>query len=137
MLLQRGLRFIIIPMNGCLFDRFIHSLDLTICPWMRWKSEPMLDFTFFANPIKNMRQSPVIPSLIRELHAVVCQNRMNFVGNFLDEVSQKLGSLHFSLFFRQFDICKLARTVDRDEQIQLPFLRANLCNINVKIANRV
>jgi hypothetical protein len=66
-------------MHGRFFDRLIHSLDLTICPRMRWESEPVLDPIFFANSIKNMRQSPVILSLIRELCAVVYQNRMNFV----------------------------------------------------------
>ena len=82
MLLQRDLRLVIISMNSRLFDRFVHSLNLTICPWMRWESEPMLDSVFFANSIKNMRKNPVIPSLIRELCAVVRQNCMNF----LDEV---------------------------------------------------
>ena len=135
MLLKRGLRLIIIPMHGRLLDRFVHSLDLTICPWMRWKGEPVLDSVFFANPIENMRQSLVIPSLIRELYAVVRQNCMNFVRNLLDQVFQELSSLHFSLFFRQFDVCKLARAVDRDKQIQLATFRTNLCNINVKIAN--
>ena len=58
---------------------------------------------------------------------------MNFVRHLLDEVSQKFGNLDFPLFLRQFDVCKLARAVDRDKQIQLARLRANLCNINVKI----
>jgi hypothetical protein len=62
---------------------------------------------------------------------------MYFVWNLLKQISQKLSGLHFSLFFRQFDVSKLASTVYRNEQIQLSFLCANLCNINVKIANRI
>ena len=119
-------------MDGRLLNRFIHSLNLAICPRMRRKSEPVLDSIFLANLIENMRQSPVIPSLIRKLCAVVCQNRMNFVRNFSDQVFQKLGSLDFPLFFSQFDVCKLARTIDRDKQIQFVDFRANLRDINVK-----
>ena len=117
MLLQRVLRLIIIPMDGRLLNRFIHSLNLAICPRMRWKSEPVLDFVFFANSIENMRQSPVVPSLIRELHAVVRQNRMNFVRNLINQIFQKLGSLDFSLFFNEFDVRKLARAIDCNKQI--------------------
>ena len=137
MLLQRGLRVIIIPMHGRLLDGLIHSLDLTIRPRMRWESEPMLDPVFLANSIENMWQSPVIPSLIRKLHAVVRQNRMNFVWNFFDQIFQKLRRLNFSLFFKEFDVSKFTRAIDRHEQIQLARLRANLCDINVKIANRI
>ena len=104
MLLQRGLRVIVIPMNGRLFDGFIHSLDLTVCPRMRWESESVLDPVFFANSIENVRQSSVVPSLIRELHTVVRQNRMNFVRHLLNQVSQKLSSLNFSLFFNECDV---------------------------------
>ena len=137
MLLQSGLRLIIIPMDSRILNRFIHSLDLSICPRMRCESELVLDSIFFTNSIENMRQRPVVPSLIRELHAVVRQNCVNFVRNLLDQVFQKLGSLDFPLFFSQFDVCKLARAVDRDKKIQLSFFRANLSNINVKIADRV
>ncbi len=107
MLLQRGSRLIIVSMDGRLINRFIHSLNLAICPRMRWESELVLDSVFFANSIENMRQSLVVLSLIRELHAVVRQNCVNFVRNLLDQVFQKLGSLDFSLFFSQFDVCKL------------------------------
>ena len=79
MLLQRGLRVVVIVMHGRLLDGFIHSLDLTVCPRMRWESEPVLDPVFLANSIENMRQSPVVPRLIRELHAVVRQ-----IGCFLN-----------------------------------------------------
>ena len=120
MLLQRGLRLIIIPMHGRLLDGFIHSLDLTVCPRMRWESEPVLDFVFLANSIENVRQSPVIPALIRELHAVVRQNRMNFVWNFFDQIFQKLRRLNFSLFFKEFDVRKFTRAIDRNQQIVLP-----------------
>ena len=92
MLLQRGLRLIIIPMHSRLLNRFIHSLNLAICPRMRWKSEPVLDFVFFANSIENMRQSPVVPSLIRELHAIVRQIGyfFNFFFGFFSSFSGSL-----------------------------------------------
>lgn len=73
MLLQRGLRLIIIPMHSRLLDGFVHSLDLAVCPRMRWKSEPVIDSVFLANSIENVRKSPVVPSLIRELYTVVRQ----------------------------------------------------------------
>ena len=63
MLLQSGLRVIVIPMHGRLLDGFIHSLDLTVCPRMRWLREPVLDSVFLANSIKNMWQSLVVPDL--------------------------------------------------------------------------
>ena len=92
MLLQRGLRVIVIPMNGRLFDGFIHSLDLTVCPRMRWESESVLDPVFFANSIENVRQSSVVPSLIRELHAVVRQIEyfLNFFFGFFSSFSGSL-----------------------------------------------
>ena len=99
-------------MHSRLLDGFVHSLDLAVCPRMRWESEPVLDSVFLANSIKNMRQIPVVSSLIRKLHAVVRQNRMNFVRNLLNQVSQKLSSLNFSLFFNEFDVRKLARAID-------------------------
>lgn len=87
-------------MQGSIFDSFVHSLALTVCPRMPWEGESVLDSVFFANLIENMQQSSAVPSMIRELNTVVRQNFMNFVRNLLNQVFQKLSSLHFSLFFK-------------------------------------
>jgi len=141
MLLQSGLRLIIISMNCCLFDRFVHSLDLTICPRMRRKSEPVLDSVFLTNPIKNMRQSPVIPSLIRELNAVVCQNCMNFVRNFFDfatfgtnlrNINVKIANRIFlELLFRLFLLIfrQFADTVTLKKQCSDERERCGICSL--------
>jgi hypothetical protein len=49
--------FIIIEAKRCLFDDFVHALDLSVGPRMSRLRQTMFRALFFANTVKNMRKS--------------------------------------------------------------------------------
>ena len=63
------------PLYGCLFDRAVHPLDLTVRPRMVRLGQPVLDPVGFADHVEAHwpRVSGVtVPRLLRELAAVAC-----------------------------------------------------------------
>ena len=47
--------FVMILLDGCVLDCAVHSLDLTVRPWMVWLSEAMLDPVCGADHVEQHR----------------------------------------------------------------------------------
>ncbi len=59
--------------DRCVFDSAIHSLDLSVSPWMIDFGQPMLNAMFLANAVEQVFESPPILQAIGKLDAVVGQ----------------------------------------------------------------
>ena len=87
---------VVIPFDGRLLDCSVHSLDLAVRPGMVRLGQPMFDFVLSTSLVEHMhaqaRRWPVSARrLVAELHAVVGQDRADFVWNGLDERVEKSG----------------------------------------------
>ena len=109
-------------------------------PWVQGcliKVEPVLNAVFKANPIKDVLEGEALPLLIGKLNAVVRQYDMNGIGNGGNEITQKLRGQHFTCLYMNFDIDKLAGSINGDKEIELALSRLHFGNINMEITNRV
>jgi len=132
--------------HGCVFDRAVHPLDLTIGPGMPDFGEPVINLMLVADTVKDMRECGCVAFLVRELDAPhhclsnqwhsngsIGQHDVDAVRNRSNKIAQEICGSHFPRFGMQFDISKLRRTVDADKEMKLAFSRLNLSNINVKL----
>lgn len=123
--------------DGRFLDCAVHALDLTIRPRMFHFGQPMLDAILVADAIEDMAEIMDISRAIGELDAVVRQHGMDCIGDSLNQIAQELGCGHLACLLVPFDIGKLRRSVDGNEEIELAVSGLNLGDIDVKIANRV
>ena len=123
--------------HGRILDRAVHPLDLTIGPGMLDFGEPVINLMLVADTVKDMRECGCVAFLVRELDAVIGQHDVDAVRNRSNKIAQEICGSHFPRFGMQFDISKLRRAVDADEEIKLAFSRLNFSNINVKVADGI
>ena len=83
-------------LDGCLFNGAVHALYLTICPRMLHLGQSMFGAINVTNPIKDVAQIVDVTSAIGKLDAIVRQYVMDFVGNNLGQIAQKLGGGHLA-----------------------------------------
>jgi hypothetical protein len=83
---QLLLAFVVIALDGGLFESSVHSFDLPLGPWMVGLGEPMLDAVLSARAVERMTAPHrggfrAVLWQIGELDAVVGQDGENLVGN--------------------------------------------------------
>ena len=76
---------VVIALDGSFLDGSVHSLDLTVRPWVLDFGEPVLDAILPAAHIEHVRHVtrgwPIrLTGRKGELDAIVRENRMDFVG---------------------------------------------------------
>ena len=133
---------VVIPFDGRFLDRPVHPFDLTICPWMFDFGEAVLDAVLLAAHIEHVShvgRCRTVGVARREgkLDAVVCQDGVNLVWNGSDESFQESGCGGPSRFLHQLDEGEFARAIDSNIQIELPFGRLYLCDVDMKIPDRI
>ena len=94
MCFQLAVRSIIIPFHGSFLDGSVHAFDLSVRPRMFWFCEPVLDAVLVTAQVEHMRDplrccSIAITRWMTELAAVIGQDRMDFVRNGIDQVTQE------------------------------------------------
>ena len=72
-----------------------------------------------------------------ELDAVVGQYRVDLVGHGLDQRAQEVGGGLSCRFHFKPGERELGRPVDRDEEVELAFLRSNLGDVDVEVSDRI
>ena len=72
-----------------------------------------------------------------ELDAVVCQHGVDLVGHGVDQGAEKVGGRLSRRFLLEPGTGELGRPVDRDEKIELAFLRSDLGDVDVEVADRM
>lgn len=128
---------VVIAFDSGLFDGAVHALDLTVRPGVRDLCQAMVDPVFMANTIKDVPTSRFVYFTVGELDAVIGENRVDFVGQHFDQISQELGCNHLSSTFVQFHISELRSPVDCNKQSQLALFGAHFGDVDMEIANRV
>lgn len=93
---------VMIALDGCVLDRSVHSLDLTIRPRMVDLGEAMLDAVLPAAHGEHVghvssRRPISMAQRIAELDAVVGQNRVDVVGNGGDRGFDRRGGFFFRI----------------------------------------
>src|SRR5215470_11143457 len=92
-------------LDGSIFDRAVHSLDLAVGPWMFGFGQAMIDVVESAGDIEGMSpewllpldhgfdisHAPTLATWIGEVGAVVRQNGVDLVRGCFDQVLQKGG----------------------------------------------
>ncbi len=89
MLFKLSMRSIVIALDGGFFEGSVHSLYLSVCPWMIDFGQPVFDVMFSTYAIKDMRESVFILFAIGKLDAIVSEDGMDFIRNDLKEVTQE------------------------------------------------
>ena len=129
---------IVVPFYGGILDRAVHSLDLSICPWMVGFGQSMFNPVRLADHVEahlSGIDGIAISGLLCELDAVIRQNGVDFVGHNFQHELQKFPSSASVRCFGELGDGELAGAVNGNEQMQLPLCCLNLSDINVKEAD--
>ena len=151
MLAQLVVTVVVIAMNGRLFDRAVHALNLAIGPRMPWLGEPVINVMngtgvfegmapeefAFSDHLLDVSRRPALTFGVSELNAIVCEDRVNLVGNGLNKVQQELFGDGSCCPVVEFHIDKLAGPVDGNKEMKLAFCRSHFGNVDMEIANRI
>ena len=132
--------FIVVSFNGCVLDRAVHALNLTIDPRMVWPGQPVLvsvGVTDHVEPHGPGIDCVAVARLLGELDAVVRQNRVDAVRygfqKMLKEFPRRLaiGLLH------QLRNGELAGSVNGHKEKKLSFFGSDFGDVDMKIANEI
>ena len=119
-----------------------HPLDLPVRPGMVELGEAMLDAIFLAAHREHVGHvsrggALSVARRIAELDAVVGQDRMDLVGNGLDQGDQEGGRRDPVRLRDELGEGELRGSIDRNIQMQLAFRRLHLSDVDMEEADRV
>ena len=126
-----------VALDGSFFDSSVHALNLPICPWMRQFGKAVLNIMFCTDSVKDMHEGVFILLSVGKLDAIICQDGVDFIWQYGDEITQEIGGNSFSFSRVKLNISKLAGSINRHKHLQFPFLGCHLSNIDMHISNGV
>jgi len=143
--------FVEVAFDGGVLDCPVHSLDLTIRPWMLRLRQPVLDIVEGAGIFEGMRSEglllgdhlpdfhgrPGVASGIGKVSSVVSKDRVDVVRDGLDQSTQEVCGVAPRDRLAEFDEGKLRGPVDRDEEVEFAFGGSNLGNIDMEVSDRI
>ena len=129
--------FVVVALNCCFLDGPVHAFNLTVGPRMLDLGEPVLNAMFMANPVKDVLEGEAVSLLIGELDAIVGEDDVNFVGNSGDQIAQELRGQHLAGLAVQFEISKLAGSINGNKEIEFSLCCLNFGNVDMEIADWV
>jgi len=115
---QLIMAFVVVALNGSLFDRAVHPLNLAIGPRMVGFRQPMLDPIGVANHVEAHWSgigSVSVPGLLSELDAVICENSVDLIRHRFEHVLEEFPSSAPVGLFNELGHSELAGAVDTDE----------------------
>lgn len=124
---QLFMAVVVEALDGRVLDGAVHSLDLSVGPWVVNPGEPVLNAVLVADAIEDVVEGIFVAGVVSELDAVVGQHCMDGVGDRRDHLARFLGA---------FDVGELRHTVDGYERTQLTFGCLHLGDIDVEEADR-
>ncbi|GKY88863.1 hypothetical protein STA1M1_27320 [Sinisalibacter aestuarii] len=130
---------VVTAFQRCVFDRAAHPLDLAIAPRMIGLGQAMFNPVGFADQIKPHlaeRDAAAVPRLLRDLDAVIRQDRMDLVGHRFQKVLEELPSCLPIGLRDQLGHGELAGSVNGHKETELVFFCPDLGDIDVEIADR-
>ena len=143
--------FVVEALHGSFLDCSIHSLDLTVGPGMFRFGQSMIDIVLRARQFESVSTKELAffegfldlwdrgAACARrgKVDAIVCKDRVDLVRHGGDEVAQEVGSRSSRGFLMQFDGSEFRGAVDCDEEMKFPLLGADLCDVDMKEADRI
>ena len=143
--------FVEVAFDGGVLDRAIHSLDLTIRPWMLRLRQPVVNIIGGEGIFEGMRSEglllgdhlpdfhrrPGVASGISEVGSVVGEDRVDLVRDGLDQPTQEICGVAPRDRLAEFDKGELRGPVDGDKEIELALGGSNLRDVDMEIADRI
>ena len=143
--------FVEVAFDGGVLNRPVHSLNLTIRPWMLRLRQPVVDIVEGAGIFEGMCSEgfllgdhlpdfhwrPGVASGIGEVGSVVGKDRVDLVRDGLDQSTEEVCGVAPRDRLAEFDKGELRGPVDGDEEIEFAFGGSNLGNIDVELSNRI
>ncbi len=111
---------IVVAFYGGILDRTVHSLDLSICPWMVGFGQSMFNPVRLADHVEahlSGIDGISVSGLLCELDAIICQDGVDFVGHKFHNILQKFPSSASIRRFGELGDGELAGAVNGNEQI--------------------
>jgi hypothetical protein len=137
MFLQVVMSLVVIHLHVGFFACAVHAFHLAIGPGMVGFGEPMVDAMLMADAIEDIVEGVLIALPVGTLEIVIGQHGVDLVWHGGDQVVQELCGYHLVGFGMQLGIGKLAGTVDGDNQMELAFFRAYLCDVDMEVATGI
>lgn len=109
---------VVIPFDGSVRDRAVHSLDLAVGPGVVGFRQPVLNSIGVADHIEAHWSgigSVPVPGLLGELDAVICENSVDLVRHGFAHVLEELPSRAPVGLLHELGHSKLAGAVNTDE----------------------
>ena len=124
-------------LHGGFLNRAVHAFDLTVRPRMGRLGQAVLHAVFAADTVKAVPTGQELGRLGRELHPVVRQYGMCFVGQLIQHSAQKFGGYDALGSRMQLSKRHLAGAVDGDEEVLAAFFGLDLGKIDVQVADGI
>jgi hypothetical protein len=137
LLFQVDMSLVVIRFHWSLFERAVHPFPLALGPGMVGFGQPMVDTMLLTDTIKAMVKGVAVAFTVRELHAMIGEHRVDLLGHSRHHVPEELSGHQCVGFGVQLGLSKLAGAGDRDNEGELAFFRAALCNVDVEVADRL
>ena len=137
MLAELRMRVVVITMHSRIFNCTVHAFHLPIGPRMVQLGQPMLNAMLQADAVKEVEEGVPLPLLVRKLDAVVSQNGMDAVGYGRNQAAQEVTGDGAGHLWMQLRHDELGGAVDGHKQVELAFCRADLRDVQVKVADGV
>lgn len=143
--------FVVEALYGRFLESSVHAFDLAVGPGMFRLGQAVVDISFGAGELEGMgaeefsafegkldlRSSRTAIAGRGEVHSVVGEHSVDFVGNGLDQRVQEVGRNPLGGLLMDLDEGELRGPVDGDEEVKLALLGAHLGDIDVEIADRI
>ena len=142
---------VMIAFDRRILDRAVHPLELSVRPGVSRLGQAMVDIVAGTSKLEAV-SSEGLAGRNRllddgggrgdvagrgEVGAVVGEHRVHPVGHGLDEMPEEIARDPPRRSSMELDEGELGRAVDGDEQVEPPFRRVNLGQIDVEVAERV
>lgn len=137
MLPQLLMGVVVVAIDGRLFERAVHPLDLTIRPRMTGIGQPMFNPMFGTDAVKQQPEGVAVGRTIGELDAVIRQDGMDLVGHSRNQMAQELDCHWSGHPLVQFGESEFGGAVNGDKQIELACFGLHFGDVEVKIADRI
>lgn len=126
--------FLVVPFGGRLLDRSVHSLDLTIGPWVVGLGQSVLEAVGLADHVEALRprkDGVPVPGLLCELTAVVSQDGVDPVRDGLEQMQEEFPCRLSVSGNNELGNGELGCPADADEEKELPLDRLNFGDVDV------
>jgi hypothetical protein len=142
---------VVVASDRRVFEGAVHPLNLSVRPGMSWFGQTMIDVVLGTGELERMRPEDLASfhgffdqrgcrtdvAGTGEVGAVVGQRRMDLVRHSRDQGPQEVARHIPGGFLMQLGKSELAGAINGHQQIEPPFLRVHLSDVNVEVADGV